>query len=173
MILLRDSQTANEENMLDSTGKRLAMLQNELGYNNKDVVEYLKGYGIEIDPSHYSRLVNDKALPSVQVLRALAQVLEATTDYILVMPGADDPARIPAPDAFMTEDANRVGAMVDRMDEDMRKLMIDMVSEMLRLNEERRELHAEIAELLEEQITLLSGQKRQKVESLLGRLSLE
>jgi hypothetical protein len=41
---------------------------------------------------------------------------------------------------------------------------------MLRINEERRELHAEIAELLEEQITLLSGQKRQKIESLLGRL---
>lgn len=161
-------QQMAEAEMLETTGKRLAALQRDLEYSNRDVVDYMKTYGSDIDYSHYSRIVNDRALPSVPVLISLCKVLNCTADYLLLL--SDAPEHLPAPDVFTTREANDIGAMVDRMDEDMRGQVVHMAGAMLKINEERRELHAEIAELLEEQIDLLSGQKRQKVESLLSRL---
>lgn len=169
-LLDRINSELLEGKMLETTGERLAAVQRDKGLNGKEVTDYLRSYGIEIDPSHYSRIMNNKALPSVQVLKALAQVLGCTTDYILCLPWADDPNPSPAPDVFMAPEANEVGNIMDQMDEDVRRHVLHMATAMLRMNEERRELHGEIAELLEEQIVLLSGQKRQKVESLLGRL---
>lgn len=176
MINLWDNRkisVTKEESMKDTTGTRLLSLQKQKEWNGKEITDYLRNYGVDIDPSHYSRLLNDKALMSVQVLKALALLLECTTDFILCMPYADDPKPFPAPDVFMTPEANKVGEIMDRMDDDMRSQMVHMAEAMLRINEERKELHAEISELLREQIEadLLSGQKRQKVESLLGRLS--
>lgn len=158
------------ELMLDTMGQRLTALQRQREWSNKDVTELLKGYGIDIDPSHYSRLVNDKSLPSVQVAIALAKLFETTIDFVLGMEWATDEHRIVAPDAFITNEANAIGVMLDRMDVDMRKRALHIVGELLEINDERRNLHADIAELLGEQINLLSGQKRQQIETLLGRL---
>ena len=74
-----------EGEMLETTGKRLAALQRDLEYSNKDVVDYMRSYGADIDYSHYSRMVNDKALPSVQVLAAVCKVLNCSSDYLLLL----------------------------------------------------------------------------------------
>jgi transcriptional regulator with XRE-family HTH domain len=169
--ITRQTKVEAEGEMLETMGKRLIALQGDLDYSNKDVVDYMKSYGADIDYSHYSRITRDKALPSVQVLTALCKVLDCTSDYLLLL--SDTPQHIPAPDVFITTEANEIGAMIDRMDIDMRAHVLRITGELLRINEERRELHAEIADLLGEQIGLLSGQKREKAEWLLGRLSFE
>lgn len=155
--------------MLETLGQRALILRKDLSYSQRDVVDYLKGYSVEIDYSHYSRIQNDKALPSIPVLIGMAKVLGCTTDYLLTL--SDEPqARKGPTDVFLTPEANQIGDLVDSMDEDMRQHALHNTQVLRTIDTERRELHSEIAELLMEQISLLSGQKQKRVSSLLTRL---
>lgn len=53
---------SSESFMLETLGQRALILRKDLSYSQRDVVDYLRGYAVEIDYSHYSRIENDHAV---------------------------------------------------------------------------------------------------------------
>lgn len=160
----------NERDMLGTLGQRALILRKDLDYSQRDVVDYLKSHGVDIDYSHYSRIENDKALPSIPVLIAMVKVLNCTSDYLLLI-SDEAHARDDTNDVFVTPEANEAGSIIDTLDDDMRQHVLATAKVIQSIDTERKELHAELVELLSEQISLLSGKKRQQATALLARLS--
>ena len=72
-----------------TTGKRIRVLRQDLGLKQSELQRQLAARGVVISASMVSQLENDYREPSADVLRALAQVLATTTDYLLLL--SDDP----------------------------------------------------------------------------------
>lgn len=71
-------------------GERLRKLRAEM--KQPDVIEDLARKGIEIKQSHISNLESGARLPSLSLLKALAEIYETSTDYLLGV--TDDPSSI-------------------------------------------------------------------------------
>ena len=78
-----------DRRFVDTTGKRVRLLMEDLELTNKSVIAELGQYEIELSSGYLSDIKNKGKLPSAKVLAALAQVLGTTTDYLLLL--TDDP----------------------------------------------------------------------------------
>lgn len=74
---------------LDTVGKRIRILRQDLGLNQGELVNALEKQGIEVGRSYISELERTDKVPSGTVLAGLAKVLGTTTDYLLML--TDDP----------------------------------------------------------------------------------
>lgn len=80
--------------MNSTTGSRIADLRRLEGLTQREVLARLKKeHGIEIGTSFLSQIESDKKKPSIELVRALADVLNASIDYILLRD--DDPSPSP------------------------------------------------------------------------------
>lgn len=74
---------------LDTVGKRIRILRQDLGLNQAELVHELEKRSIEVGRSYISELERTDKVPSGTVLAGLARVLGTTTDYLLLL--TDDP----------------------------------------------------------------------------------
>lgn len=90
-------------NPLNSTGKRIKVLRQDLDLTQEELRRQLHLIGVDIHQSYISSLERSSSLPSGEVLAGLARVLHTTTDYLLLL--TDDPLIPDEPD----EDVREVG----------------------------------------------------------------
>ncbi len=84
----------------DTMGKRIRILRDDRQLSQTDMAVLMGAYGAAVNPSYLSQIEADAKLPRLPVLRAIARVLETTTDYLLLL--SDDPLPLVAqtePDA--------------------------------------------------------------------------
>ena len=74
-----------QDDMLKSFGRRFQLLRQEKDLSQTAIAAMLQGYGITITPSHLSLVEKNKRNVSVDLLVALARLLETSTDYLLVL----------------------------------------------------------------------------------------
>ena len=74
---------------LDTVGKRIRILRQDLDLNQAELVTALEKHGIAVGRSYISELERSDKVPSGTVLTVLARVLGTTTDYLLLL--TDDP----------------------------------------------------------------------------------
>lgn len=74
---------------LDTVGKRIRILRQDLDLNQVELVTALEKHGIAVGRSYISELERSDKVPSGTVLAGLARVLGTTTDYLLLL--TDDP----------------------------------------------------------------------------------
>lgn len=77
---------------LNTTGKRIRILRNDLDLTQTEVARQMEKIGTKINASYLSTLEGSEKIPSGEVLRGLAQVLGTTTDYLLLL---TDESKIP------------------------------------------------------------------------------
>jgi transcriptional regulator with XRE-family HTH domain len=75
--------------LLNTTGKRIQRLRKDLDLTQTEVARQMAKRGTKINPSYLSMIEGSNKVPSGEVLRGLAQVLQTTTDYLLQL--TDDP----------------------------------------------------------------------------------
>ena len=88
---------------LDTVGKRIRILRQDLGLNQGELVNALEKQGIEVGRSYISELERTDKVPSGTVLAGLAKVLGTTTDYLLML--TDDPVMPDEQEEQQIEDA--------------------------------------------------------------------
>ena len=69
----------------DSIGARVAMLIRESGMTQTEVAEQLEGFGVTVSSGHVNAVKLDKRRPSVELLVAMAQLFDTTSDFILCL----------------------------------------------------------------------------------------
>ena len=74
---------------LDTVGKRIRILRQDLDLNQAELVTALEKHGIAVGRSYISELERSDKVPSGTVLAGLARVLGTTTDYLLLL--TEDP----------------------------------------------------------------------------------
>ena len=88
---------------LDTVGKRIRILRQDLGFKQAGLVNELEKQGIDVGRSYISELERTDKVPSGTVLAGLAKVLGTTTDYLLML--TDDPVLLEEQEEQKVEDA--------------------------------------------------------------------
>jgi transcriptional regulator with XRE-family HTH domain len=70
---------------LNSTGKRIRILRDDLGYSQGDLVQLLQEQGIPISQSALSRCERDETGIDGRAIAGLAKLFGVTTDYLLML----------------------------------------------------------------------------------------
>jgi transcriptional regulator with XRE-family HTH domain len=70
---------------LNTSGKRIRILRNDLGYSQPDLVEVLQKNGITVSQSALSRYERDETDVGGKVVAAIAKLFGVTTDYLLLL----------------------------------------------------------------------------------------
>ncbi|MCB0055412.1 MAG: helix-turn-helix transcriptional regulator [Caldilineaceae bacterium] len=73
------------ERFLNSTGKRVRLLRDDLDLTQNQLLEALGTLGIHISRGRLSQIENSDAPPSGEILRALAAALGTSADYLLLL----------------------------------------------------------------------------------------
>lgn len=121
-----------ETKMLDTLGARIEAMRKRKKINQRKVVDLLARAGTDIGYPHYSKIENDNVLPSLDVLAAIASVLECTTDYLLM--------RTDVPESRVA------GLVVDHLDDDIRECVESVYAMFVKLDKERKDLETDLSE---------------------------
>jgi transcriptional regulator with XRE-family HTH domain len=121
-----------QRKLLATTGKRLQVLREDLGINQKELAHELGKMGISVDRSHIANIENNNRNPSLDLLTALAKALGTTTDYLLLLtddpspPNEQEPAAIPKglslPDEFQS-----LLAIYEQLSADEQKNLLNVI----------------------------------------------
>lgn len=125
------------------------------------------GRRIGMDRGRLSRIEHNTNQATNEQLVVLARELKTNTHYILTGEEiSPDP-----PENFSTPEANEIGALIDGMDEDMRRGFLHLIRDFAKINEERRDLQTDYAVLLAEVIAQLEGELQEKARLILSRIN--
>lgn len=72
-------------------GNRIRRLRELIGMSQIDLTKALANRGVDVNQGHVSNIERDNRSPSIELLRALAVVLETNTDYLLGLTDDDRP----------------------------------------------------------------------------------
>lgn len=125
----------------DTMGKRIRILRDDRQLSQTDMAVLMGAYGAAVNPSYLSQIEADAKLPRLPVLRAIARVLETTTDYLLLL--SDDPLPLVAqtePDAGhgISEEAQEIAGLVDALPAWRRRELANWLRYVLSIGEETR-----------------------------------
>lgn len=73
------------DRFLNTPGKRIRVLREDLGMSQAELVEQLAARGVAIGRSNLSRIENADQPPSGELIAALAGVLGTSADYLLLL----------------------------------------------------------------------------------------
>ena len=76
---------SKQDDMLKSFGRRFQLLRQEKDLSQTAIAAMLQSYGVNITASHLSLVKKNKRNVSIDLLVALARLLETSTDYLLVL----------------------------------------------------------------------------------------
>lgn len=124
-----------------------------------------KFYKVDTNKSTINRIIQRGKEPSFEVLFAICDLFNTDTEWIL-RGNVLEPEKIP--DKFNTDEANEVGAMVDKMQPQTRQMMLTGAQSALRWEkallqiqqDKLMESQRKVARLLEENINLWSSADR-------------
>jgi len=156
-----------QEDMLRSFGRRFQLLRQEKDLSQTAIAAMLKGYGIDITPSHLSLVEKNKRNVSVDLLVALAQLLETSTDYLLVL--TDDPT---PPDRaevvpYISREADDMAQLMDSLPPETRRTLLAAAH--VWVQHERQRVSDELSSLLSAVERLCGREKRHEIEATLRR----
>lgn len=70
---------------LNTSGKRIRILRNDLGYSQPELVEVLQKQGVTVSQSALSRYERDETDVGGNVVAAMARLFGVSTDYLLLL----------------------------------------------------------------------------------------
>lgn len=117
--------------VIDTMGGRLMLARKDAGLSQLELLEKLKEAGYDITPAHWSRVEGNKRGISLELLTAVADILEQSLDYLVGRPQYTHEVA----EEFATEEAATVARLVDTMDEDMRRQVVAHTQALKRLDE--------------------------------------
>lgn len=163
----------------DTLAWRLMLAREDKGISQRQLVDMINAKPYEIGLSYpgYSKIESgDTENPRIEILRALRQILNISLDELIdgELPQADI-------DVFATEEANRIGAMIDQLPVEDRQLIEEGTRILYQLRQviraqsdeisERdnqiRDLQIEVATLRKESIELNKKRLQERQQSLL------
>lgn len=107
-------------------GKRVRILREGLGLNQKELTKLLNDEGIIVQNKHISDIERDQRKPSVTVLAALADALGTTADYLLVRSHSAIPTESEPNTLYIAADA----------DQDILQRLVDIFSSLSRADQQ-------------------------------------
>jgi transcriptional regulator with XRE-family HTH domain len=130
--------------MLGTMGKRIRVLREEMELDQRQFAAAVTRRGVAITNSFISSLESGRSKPSIDVLRAIADELGVSADYLLLRtetPDSADDVRAdmqrrlreatgqqrPAPEVGISEEAEQVAAIIDGLTEAQRALVLNIV----------------------------------------------
>lgn len=127
----------------------------------------LRGYGINITPSHLSLVEKNKRNVSVDLLVALARLLETSTDYLLVM--TDDPTPPDKRDIvpYLSREADDMAQLMDSLPAETRRMLLAAAHAWVQ--HERQRISDEYVALLSAIERSVGREKRREIEATLVR----
>lgn len=162
---------------MKTIGDRIEQLLKEFGrarydgappYTQVDLMEMLTGqrpapdgkyYHVSTNKSTINRILMDKQQPSHEVLFAICDMFNTDTEWIL-RGNMLEPEKIP--DKFNTDEANRIGAIVDDMLPPTRRLLEMIANELLEIDQRQHASNLRNAELLTKYINQMANGDQQK-----------
>lgn len=116
---------------LDTVGKRIRDLRFRSGLSQVELSEKLtQEYDAPILQGTLSRLERSSRLPNAAVIRALAQILNTTTDYLLLL--TDNPAPRSRWLVLSSPTAQSVAMQVDALPPEKQEEVLDIVDVLVR-----------------------------------------
>lgn len=107
--------------LLNTTGKRIRALRGRKGITQTELAEIL-----DVAPSYVSQMESDKRLPAVENLIKLANMLDCTTDHILML--SDDVTPDVAQASYSTPEAKQAAELIDSLPEQQRAFCVELVN---------------------------------------------
>lgn len=145
-------------------------------YEQKDLVAWLNGdakapdgnfYHVGTSTSTMSRIINGSAEPPLGAIIAICNMFHTDMEWLATGEVREEPERI---ERFVTDEANRVGAIVDAVDQDMRDLILHMAEELREINAQRQDLRTEVYTLLTDTISAMSGDNKARAKSVIRKV---
>lgn len=124
-----------------------------------------KRYSIHTSRSVVNRYLNDAQEMTYEIITAICEIFHVSADWLLR--GEDFETK--EKDEFYSEEANHIGAMVDAMSEENRQLMVLIAKGLLSADERQNNSDVRIAELLQENIRLLTNGQRSVADAHIQR----
>ena len=164
---------------LNTTGKRIKFLRQIRGnIAQKELAQLLLPHGISVKPSFLSQIESDSKAPPLAMLRALAQTLATTTDYLLCLSDNPElPREFDDTPGYLAPEADHVAQIVDALrDKESREAVVRVAEFMVkyeealyyRLEAERRSINQQQwASMLAELERLEGKQVRDRIEKQL------
>lgn len=146
---------------IEAPGKRIKYLRETMGLNQVDLAQQ-----VGMNRSSLSKVELGQYEPSMAQLAALAAALQ-TNVHMLVTGEEITP---PEPDAFMTDEANEVGILLDGMDKNLREIVLNLTRQLAQENVDRRTLEKEYSDLLDGIFSRLESRDQAKARSILGKI---
>jgi len=110
----------------NTLGKRVRILRNAKGWNQAKLVEELDKVGAQIGRTYISKLETSNVIPSGEVVKALADVLGTTADFLLLRIDDEEPFK-PVEPVYFSEEADEIATIVDSLDPQRRILVQRLV----------------------------------------------
>jgi len=129
--------------LVDTPGGRLRQARADMYLSGVEFLELVNarlGSEKSLSPAHLTHIEKGDRNPSIDMLIAMADVLELSLDYIY-----DRDVKKEEP---YSAEVMRAADMLESMDEDTRALILHNIERVYALDQERRELHQEIYDLL-------------------------
>lgn len=120
---------------LDTFGKRLRLLREDLGLTQGELAEKLREYGQPVGQSYISELERTDKMPSGAVVAGLAEILGCTSDFLLLLsdatnpidPNRDDVLIIDLDDPSMKSEISDLVARYQRMPRQFRQAVTEFI----------------------------------------------
>ena len=158
---------SKQDDMLKSFGRRFQLLRQEKDLSQTAIAAMLQSYGITITPSHLSLVEKNKRNVSVDLLVALARLLETSTDYLLVL--TDDPSPPDKVDIvpYLSREADDMAQFMDSLPPETRRVLLAAAHAWVQ--HERQRISDEWVSLLAAIEKSVGREKRREIEAALLR----
>jgi len=169
LLIQKQSVISKGSTMLETTGKRMRALRYDLELEQREVVEIMARHGVEIVPSHYSKMENDTTKPSINVLVAIAKALGTTPNYLSLYD--DDPRGHNEKDLKFSAEADDVAEIMDKLDSDNRQFLLAIAQYLQKLDQEQRDADEMIISLLSNNMPHLPNGEQRRAKSAIDQLT--
>lgn len=169
-IMIRNRFDMNSVLRANTYGKRQRLLREDAGLTQIELTERVNKLGVKVTQGYLSKLEKSKGMPSARLVAGVAKALNANPAFLLLL--SDDPT--PRSDTeiedieIYSEEVAEACDMIEAMDEDTRRLVIDHVRTVYSWDQERRDLHEKIYSMLLHELT--SGVPDHEIGLIMGRL---
>lgn len=156
-----------QDEMLRSFGRRFQLLRQDKDLSQTAIAAMLHSYGIDITPSHLSLVEKNKRNVSIDLLVALARLLETSTDYLLVLTDDPTPADKKEIVPYLSREADDMAQLMDSLPPETRRMLLAAAHAWVQ--HERQRISDEWVSLLSAIERSVGRDKRREIEAALMR----
>lgn len=155
---------------MNTYGKRQRLLRNDLGLTQIQLAELVTAQGVEVGQGYISELERTDKVPLGTVVAAVAKALHTSTDFLLQVTDEHAP-RNGNGDIYYSQAAGEAAAIIDDLDEETREVVLLNLRLMKMRDEERRDLHQEVAALIVSGINQFDENQRKLAQAILAKIA--